>query len=461
MASTLDGNKLRNIRVTGKGLNADLVDACVSAKLSTSISQVTEFSLTFQDTADLELFRSGALNSGSTVNYGGWNMISRVVSVGAGAAGPELTVKAPSVFVERLRGQVGGYSWGDRDVTRWAREMALAVGMQPTIQPGLGNRTIVRAQSDGDTKESSWDVMTAVARATGCWLFEYGERLIMARPSWLIKQGWGGRLWDFGWNNWADYSEGLAGMPSYSKDPNSNPAERLTVRILSPDADECRPGDIVGISGNVGDMFGQWLVTSVTYPLTVGDVVTATCQRPIDPVIPPAPAAVAAAGTAGAPGTPTPGGPIANRSTAAARDLDSFVGKYIGRAIDTDGAYGAQCVDLVDLFNTETVGGAKIWGNGNQWFSNGGANPSYMQIGAGSPAQAGDIACWGSFYGGGYGHVAVVIQDLGGSLSVFTQNPGPAHFDKLSKQGLQGYLRARKWVHAAGGTGGTQQWAPI
>jgi surface antigen len=288
--------------------------------------------------------------------------------------------------------------------------------------------------------------MASVAKAVGCWLFEYGPFLIMARPSWLIKQGWGGRLWDFGWNNWADYSEGLAGMPEYSKDPNSNPAESLTVRILSPDADECRPGDTVGISGNVGDMYGRWLVTAVTYPMKVGDVVTATCVRPIDPVIPPEPVAKPAAGVSGAPGALTGG----NKS---APGVDGWMARTEGKSIDLDGAYGAQCVDLVQLYNTEFIRGVHISGNGNQWYDNPAVLGSYERVYKDSPPEKGDIACWGSFYGGGYGHVAIVVANAGASVRVFTQNPGGAHYDTLSKQGIQGWLRPKKLTYGTPNNG--------
>jgi surface antigen len=117
--------------------------------------------------------------------------------------------------------------------------------------------------------------------------------------------------------------------------------------------------------------------------------------------------------------------------------------KYNGRAIDRDGAYGAQCVDLTMQYAAE-VFGVTVNGNGNQWYANGAASGAFTQVGAGAAPQKGDIACWGTFYGGGFGHVAIVIADNGGSLQVLTQNPGGVHVDTLSKQGLQGYLRPKR-----------------
>jgi surface antigen len=90
------------------------------------------------------------------------------------------------------------------------------------------------------------------------------------------------------------------------------------------------------------------------------------------------------------------------------------------------------------------VFGVTVNGNGNQWYANGAASGAFTQVGAGAAPQKGDIACWGTFYGGGFGHVAIVIADNGGSLQVLTQNPGGVHVDTLSKQGLQGYLRPKR-----------------
>jgi surface antigen len=222
---------------------------------------------------------------------------------------------------------------------------------------------------------------------------------------------------------------------------------------------------VVNLTGtSVGTMKGKWIVTGVRFPMTVAGVVTVDCVRPIDPVIPPETST--ASGTAGATkktatGTTAAGG-TRTASNIAVVGVDSFVAKYTGVAIDTDGAFGAQCVDLVSRFNTEAVGGPALFGNGNQWFDNPAANGAYNKyatsIAWGETASKGDIACWGSFYGGGYGHVAVVLEDLGNSLRVFTQNPGASHIDVLSKQGLQGYLRAKKWDTGRATNTGAVKW---
>ena len=438
MATTLDNNRLKNIKITGKGLTASLVDSCIGATFSVSNSQITEMSLKFLDTGNLALFRSGVLAAGASVNYGGWNLVSAGMSLQGGKSGPEVTITAPSLFVERLKSQTGGHSWGDRDVSAWAMDIGKSVGMTPVVQPGLGKRTLARAKSDGDNKESTWDVLSTAAKNVGAWLFEYGPYLIMARPSWLVSQPWGQRQWEFYWSNVGDYSVGLDGLPKYSNVPGTGAAEKIVFSLVSADADSIRPGDTVSFNAP-GSMAGRWIATDVSFPMNVSGPVSVTCVRPIDPAIPP-PTATATKGAAGAPKKAV----AANASSSKFAGVMAWINATNGKAVDVDGAHGAQCVDLASYYNTNWVGGAAIFGNGNQWFNNASNAGAYIKIGANQPTQPGDIPCWGSFYGGGYGHVAITVADAGGSIRVLTQNPGPANITTLSKQGLQGYLRPRK-----------------
>ncbi|QIN94349.1 minor tail protein [Arthrobacter phage Abba] len=437
MPTTIEtDSRLKAITVTGKGLSAELRDACSAASLSLGVDKVTQMSLSFADTHDLSIFRSGVLSSGSSVRYGDWYLVSDGLSVDPGDTGPVLSVDAPSKFVTALRKQTGAYSWGNVDVAAWVAAVARSVGMSSTVQPGLGSRTILRTKPEsGSEAESTWDVLTALARELGTWLFEYGSRLVFAKPSWLVGSSWAHKTWALKWEEWGTYSAGMTGMPSYKDDPGAELRESLTFELVSPDADTARPGDMVTLGGRgVGGMGGVWIVKGVDFPLDNAGAVKLDCQRPVDPKIEPKRAATAASGTS------TLGGGKASSGVSAA--VDRFVGKYNGVAVDADGGFGAQCVDLARQYAKELFG-VSISGNGNQWFANGAASGKFTQISASSKPQKGDLACWGTFYGGGYGHVALVLADGGGSLSVFTQNPGPCHKDTLSKQGLQGYLRPK------------------
>jgi surface antigen len=327
--------------------------------------------------------------------------------------------------------------------------------MKHRVQPGLGTKTIARVKPEtGQAAESTWDVLTQQAREVGVWLFEYGSTLVFAKPSYLVRSPWARKTWALRWDDWDTYSGGMTGMPSYTDDPGSEYPETLTVKLASADADQAKPGDAVTLAGrNVGPMGGTWIVRDVSFPMKSADVVTLTCQRPIDPTPEPPRTDTAKAATTSSPvvtgRNPYLTGTVAKGSGGA---VDTWVGNVNGRAIDMDGAYGAQCVDLANHYHIYAVGGAsQVIANGNQWFANA-PESLYIKISGSAGAAKGDIACWNGFYGGGYGHVAIVLEDLGGSLKVMTQNPGGAHVDTLSKQGIQGYLRPRKFNSTSGNT---------
>jgi surface antigen len=438
MGTTLDGARLKNLTVSGSSLSANLTAACVRASLSIAADKVTEMGLTFQDSFDLQLFRSKLFDAGATVRYGDWFLTTDGLTLDTAETGPVVQITAPSKFVTALRKQTGAKSWGAVPLTSWVQGIAASVGMSHLVQPGLGVKTIARqAPQSGSEAESTWDVLTQQAREAGVWLFEYGSTLVFAKPSYLVKAVWPRRTWELTWNTFTDYSPGMTGMPKYGNDPSAELRESLTVDLVSADADQARPGDALVLAGrNVGGMGGVWIIKGVDFPLHRAAPVKVTCQRPIDPKVePPRSASTGTAGAPAAAGAPAVAG--------VAGGFDQFMAKYNGRAIDRDGAFGAQCVDLTMQYAAE-VFGVTVRGNGNQWYANGAASGAFTQVGAGAAPQKGDIACWGTFYGGGYGHVAIVIADNGGSIKVLTQNPGGVHVDTLSKQGLQGYLRPKR-----------------
>lgn len=442
MATTLDGTgRLLGIRVSGKGFSSDMAEAAEAVKMSISRTAVTEMSFDFTDSHEGTVFRSGKLAQGSTVTYGAFRMVVEDVDYKPGPIGPTLSIKAPSAYVTQLRSpaHTGGYSWGDRDIREWVVAIAAGVGMGAIVQPGLGRQTILRKAPEGDSEpETTWDVLVALSKATGCWLFEYGAILVFGRPSWLVSGTWNNRVWDIRYDSWENYSEGLEGMPTYSNHPSaSDSREGLSFGLISSDADAARPGDILDVRGiALGPAQGQWIIESVDFPLTTAAAVKIKAVRAVDPKIEPPRAepsssATGATGSSGGPGgsagAPNDGGAI-----------DQWAARVLGKRIGT-----GQCVALVVNYNLTCVGGPMIYGNGRDWYAAGGASGAYTQIPPGQPARKGDIACWGPSWGGGWGHVAVVMADNGGSLSTISQNPDPAARMNLGKNGLMGYLRPK------------------
>ena len=129
-----------------------------------------------------------------------------------------------------------------------------------------------------------------------------------------------------------------------------------------------------------------------------------------------------------------------------------------GRAVDVDGWYGAQCWDSWHDYANSLWGvpmrntGCSAGGGGTHHpgyacevyhqFDRSGLNQWFTRYPASVAAQPGDVAFWewGSPVGPN-SHVAVVVEDRGGSVYCMTQNPGPNRYATLSKAGLLGYLR--------------------
>lgn len=138
-----------------------------------------------------------------------------------------------------------------------------------------------------------------------------------------------------------------------------------------------------------------------------------------------------------------------NASASLASDTDAFVASYNGKSVDYDGMYGYQCVDLFNFFNRDVVGGGFIGVSyAYQLWSASASYNSYNHIAASQPAAKGDVAVYSSALSGsgGAGHVAIVLGDAGGSISVLHQNWGGAyaHTQTISKNNLLGYLRPKR-----------------
>lgn len=128
-----------------------------------------------------------------------------------------------------------------------------------------------------------------------------------------------------------------------------------------------------------------------------------------------------------------------------------------GRAIDMDGYYGAQCWDSWADFAVYVVGApvrmtyTGAGGGGTHrpgyacevyhQFERSGLNQWFTRFGN-VTAKPGDVAFWEYGYSATpFSHVAVVIEDQGGTLLCMTQNPGANRITSITKAGLLGYLR--------------------
>lgn len=133
-----------------------------------------------------------------------------------------------------------------------------------------------------------------------------------------------------------------------------------------------------------------------------------------------------------------------------------YLASVNGVALNVDGNYGAQCWDLWSHYAVNVLG-VTYWRTGTNagggcpqhsgytcglWKTFGGSGLNQWFTPHTGIPQRGDVAIWewGSPVGPN-SHVAIVVEDRGGSVYCMTQNPGPSHYATLSKAGILGYLR--------------------
>ena len=130
-------------------------------------------------------------------------------------------------------------------------------------------------------------------------------------------------------------------------------------------------------------------------------------------------------------------------------NLTEFVNKHIGKKVDFDGAFGAQCVDLFRQYckdvlragHTGAVEGAKDL---FLKYANLPAECKYFDRISNTNPKIGDVLVWGATEKNKYGHVAVCIGFDNENLIVFEQDGSKQDGAKLSvrtTKNLLGVLR--------------------
>lgn len=135
--------------------------------------------------------------------------------------------------------------------------------------------------------------------------------------------------------------------------------------------------------------------------------------------------------------------------------LEDFVIKYLGKKIDFDGVYGAQCVDLFRQYSKECLGISEHTGSCS---TSGGAKDlfldypkmekekKYFTRETKKAMTQGDILIWNETETNKYGHVAIYLGKLNNSLIVFEQDgfkQDGAKINIRSKNNLLGFLRKK------------------
>lgn len=129
-------------------------------------------------------------------------------------------------------------------------------------------------------------------------------------------------------------------------------------------------------------------------------------------------------------------------------NINDFVSQNNGKYLDFDGAYGAQCVDLVQYW-CQSLNGPRL--SGNAVDLSGQTHNGFFRWIENTPAgvpRAGDIMVWGEYAPFGisqYGHTGVFIEGDVNSFRSFDQNWPTGHpcgvVNHVNYGGVLGWLQ--------------------
>lgn len=456
MALLDSAGRYSSLRLSGLKASADVKKSLTSVSVSLSATQISEIEFEFLDSPTRSISRGSWLTSGSaTATYNGWRFRVSDVDTSDGDAGPMVSVVAQSRHIRDLKSQTGGKNWGTVDYRTWAAERAKSVGMK-LIAPKLGRGKMAREKKEkGQDAQSTWDLLVDLAKQKQCLIFEFGSTLVIGSPKWLVSQSYGGKDWNLRYSSATSMSPQLVKAPAVKYGEDSEETYSVEVALLSPDAHLIRPGDTLRISGGRLPYNDKWLITEVDLQVARHEPVVV---KAIKPYTLPKQEERSTASSSTSKSSSKTRRPSSSSSATGAKGktsakvsassnsrrakIEQWGRQYVGRSIDYDGGYGAQCVDAFKMYNAHWVVAPAIRGNGKDNVRNAIASGAYTRV---SSPQAGDVVSWGSSWGGGYGHVGVVLKDNGSTLLVWNQLNGTMKIGNLSKRGVVGYARPKRW----------------
>ncbi len=121
--------------------------------------------------------------------------------------------------------------------------------------------------------------------------------------------------------------------------------------------------------------------------------------------------------------------------------LIAFIAQYLGiKNVGTTAQNAGQCVGLVERW-LGVLGVGPIWGNAADLM--GKADPRYFTVVPNRPDNyppSGAVVCWGTTWGTGYGHTAVVIAATASALAVFEQNDPLGRYPSVATHDYTGVM---------------------
>lgn len=122
--------------------------------------------------------------------------------------------------------------------------------------------------------------------------------------------------------------------------------------------------------------------------------------------------------------------------------LNEFINRHNGKKIDFDGAYGAQCVDVIKFWFRD-LGLPIPTGNGYQYAKNAdGVRVVFVKNTPSGVPKPGDVIVWNKGIGP-YGHVAIFVEGNTNSFRSFDQNfplNSACHIQSHDYKAVDGWL---------------------
>lgn len=128
--------------------------------------------------------------------------------------------------------------------------------------------------------------------------------------------------------------------------------------------------------------------------------------------------------------------------------LSLFIAKYVGRAADYDGFYGAQCYDLVQFWSKELGGSPFVGMYAKDIY--GQLPHQYISIENTIEAvpEPGDIIVWSGKYNNGPGHTGIAVDSISqDTFNAFVQNDPVGELCTIKKYNysfVRGWLRFKR-----------------
>lgn len=276
--------RLAHLRIGGKALSREIHDAVTTALLELTTTEASQLTITLRDEVNLALLRKANLkpgtehDAGDDVDYADLALELRALEV---ATGPLITLTARSRGIGKLKRAKGGKVWRDLSPTAWARQEARAAGLAFVGQSSPSRHHIDRkAAKKGQPGESSWDVLTRLAREEGFIAFEAAGTLYFGTPTYLTTHAserltleWSGRGTD----------PRIVDVPNVRRSADdTGRGATVNVGLTGELGDDVRPGNAIDLRGVPG-FRSAYLVTSVTFDVAATSPVAVAAETPSNP----------------------------------------------------------------------------------------------------------------------------------------------------------------------------------